>query len=116
MIYQTNFTIWSGSIPVEKWDNFKITNTVFANVSIDGKNINEYGETFHEGDIQYVKPKIFYDYTGNDTIPITLQWKFFNPKGFLIKGTNSPLGYTFQCELTIIPGTNSVELDGYGSK
>lgn len=104
----------SGSAP-EKPTSMGITKFEFANVDKDLNIIDSWNTTLNGRNLQYLRPRI--TYTGPDSnVYTTLYVKIIKPDGSLVKGSDSPDGYTFKQDKTLVPGNNNIlELLGYGN-
>lgn len=82
-----------------------IDSVQFANIDKKGRVINDYGERIEGHEVKYLAQRINYRTIGSDSL-ITLDVKFFNPQGKLIRDTKSPKGCSYQ---TTIRTGNSEE-------
>lgn len=116
ILYQKGIRLYSGSTPLATSKILKITSVSFANHAKGGTTINDYGSTLYEGEIQYVAPKLYYNGLYSNNQNITLYYKIFYPTGSMMSGSDSPLCYTSKQDVVIKPGSNYLELNGYGSQ
>ena len=115
ILYEKGTRLYSGNNPLVTNKIIKINNVSFSNVTNDNTVLTDFGGTFYEGEVQYVKPQI--DYTGlhSNEQNVILYYKFFAPSGSLINGNSSPLCYSSKQSIVVKPGSNSIKLDGWGS-
>lgn len=116
ILYQKGLRLYSGTTPLATSKIVKITSVSFANQMKDGTIINDYGSSLYEGDIQYVAPKLYYNGLYSNNQNVSLYYKIFYPTGSMMSGTSSPLCFTSKQDVVIKPGSNYLELNGYGSQ
>lgn len=116
ILYQKGIRLYSGNTPLATSKILKINSVSFSNQTYDGTTIDDFGSTLYEGNLQYVTPKLYYNGLYSTTQKITLYYKIFYPSGSMMSGSTSPLCYTSKQDVEIKPGSNSIVLNGYGSK
>lgn len=115
ILYEKGIRLYSGTTPLATSKIIKINGISFSNVTNEGTVLADYGGTFYEGDVQYVKPRISYSGLYSNDQSVTLYYKIFTPSGSLICGSSSPTCYSYKQNITIKPGSNTITLDGWGS-
>ena len=101
---------------VTVYDEFRITDIIFANVDYDGNIIDEYGSTLYASKLQYLKPKITYDCLNPDLKQVELYIKIKKSDGSLKTGSSSPEGYTQKLDVNVSYGENKrYILGGWGN-
>lgn len=107
--------LYSGETPVVDNPILDIKNVKFFNENIDNNRLSD--ETgFYEGELYYICGDIEYVGKYKNDQNIKLYIKIFNSDGTLVRGDNSPEGYSYHNDLTIKQGANTVSTTGYGSK
>lgn len=115
ILYEKGIRLYSGTTPLATSKIIKINNISFSNVTSDGTVLADQGDTFYEGEVQYVKPHINYTGLYSNDQEITLYYKFFTPSGSMICGKSSPKCYSYKQNITVKPGTNILTLEGWGT-
>lgn len=115
ILFQKGFRLYSGTTPLASSKILKIKSVSFGNQTKDGKMISSYGDPLYAGEVKYLAPKMYYEglYSTNQTI--TLFYRIFKPDGNLSSGSSSPLGFSSKQTITIKPGSNFIELNGWGN-
>ncbi|MBP3213333.1 MAG: hypothetical protein J6M19_00615 [Bacteroidaceae bacterium] len=91
---------------------FVITRVDIGSVYKNGNVETNFGNTLYKSRARYMAPKIYY--RGFTSGSYTIKYKWYNPSGSLISGTNSPSGYTQSYNCYIQNGSNSSQLSGWG--
>lgn len=115
ILYEKGIRLYSGTTPLATSKIIKINGISFSNVTKEGTVLADYGGTFYEGDVQYVKSRISYSGLYSNDQTVTLYYKFFTPSGSMICGNSSPTCYSSKESITVKPGSNTITLDGWGS-
>ena len=116
MLYEKEVRLYSGSTPIASNGILSINSISFANTDEDGNILNDYGQPLYDGQVQYLKPKIYYYGKYSSNQEVVLYVRYFKSSGDLVSGTSSPTGFSFKESVTIKPGANNVTLSGFGNK
>lgn len=98
----------------EKKLPFTINSMTFANADYNNNIITNYGEQLYS-DMQYLLPRFSYTKTSNASETFMLQLKVIRPDGVLNKGKESPIGYTYECQVTLSEEVGTCQLISWGS-
>lgn len=95
----------------------KITfsSVTFRNEDIDDNVLDPFGAELVASKVCYLMPQLTYNWSGNTTKNMTFYYKIYDPSGNLKASSNSPSGYTNSFTLDVSPGTNTVNISGWGS-
>lgn len=115
ILYQKGIRLYSGTTPIATSKIIKINAVSILNTNKDGTILTEASGTLYEGDVQYIQPRIKYTGLYSTDQSITLYYKYFKPSGSLIVGDSSPLCYSTKGNITVKPGSNVLDLTGWGS-
>lgn len=115
IIYQKGIRLYSGTTPIATSKIIKINGVSFLNKNRNGTVLTDASGTLYEGDVQYIHPRIYYTGLYSTDQSITLYYKYFKPSGSLIVGDSSPLCYSTKGNITVKPGSNVLDLTGWGS-
>lgn len=115
MLHQQEVRLYSGATPIVQSSILSISNISFANAARDGRIISDYGQPLIDGEVQYLKPKIYYSGKYSNNQEVTLYLRYFKSSGDLVYGSSSPVGFSYKEKTIIKPGTNSVILSGFGN-
>lgn len=115
MLYQKEVRLYSGSTPIASNDIFSINNIIFANTDTDGNILSDYGKPLYADKVQYLKPKIYYHGKYSSEQEASINVRYINSAGKLVRGSSSPVGFSFKQSVTIKPGSNSITLSGFGN-
>lgn len=116
LIYEVETRLYSGVTPIVQSNIFSISSISFASTDKDRNIISDYGQPLIEGQVQYLKPKIYYYGKYSNNQEVTLYIRYFKSSGELVSGKSSPIGFSFKENVTIKPGSNSVILSGFGNE
>lgn len=82
----------------------------------DGTVIDSYGSPLIADNIKYLYPRVHYNGISEHLKTIAINVKLIKPDGSLFCGTDSPSGYTYSNDVTVMPGMdNNLYLSGWGS-
>lgn len=87
-----------------------ITDVEVKNERRDGTIIDYFGSTINSRNTYYITPRI--TYAGFIDEDLTLNIKFYTPKGLSTSGFST---FTYQSSFHCYKGTNTIELNGWGS-
>ncbi len=93
---------------------FEINEVSFSNTNVDNAMLSDYGEPLVSSALRFVRPRITYTNPGNDC-KMRLFIKFIDPAGELMRRPDSPEGFSFLEDVTVLSGTNQTNITGYGS-
>ena len=66
--------------------------------------------------LKYLTPRITYEGLVKEDKHVTLDVKIIEPNGTVSRRTSSPSNYTYNCSVTVEPGSNMLRLTGWGNK
>lgn len=90
----------------------------FANMDSTLQLVGEYGSTLYAADIYYLLPRMVYNDLSEDSKTIELDVKLYHSNGDLMRGKDSPSGYTYKMTITTAGNykrDDSEQLLGWGS-
>jgi regulator of replication initiation timing len=92
----------------------KINSISIGNTTKSGEIVDNYGATLYANRIRFLSIRTTCDsrITGNKTFYI----KIINPSGTLRSGNNSPKGYSYDWNVYVSKGLNSLDLGGFGTE
>lgn len=114
VLYEKTVRLYSGSRSVASNRYFRVSSISFANSDTKGNILSSYGSTLYDATLKYLKPKMTYVGLRSSNENVKLYFRVFYSSGKMASGSGSPNGYTYSDEVTIKPGTNTIELSGYG--
>lgn len=114
-LYSREFRLYSGETPIVDNPILDVKNITYYSTDKDNKKLTELGADLFEDNLYYLTGNMEYVGKYKNDQSIKLYIKIFNADGNLVKGTNSPAGFSYSTNLTIKQGTNSVSTGGYGS-
>lgn len=98
---------------VNQSDNFAIQSVEYCSVYKNGDTDIDYGyTTFKPKKIKYLKTRVKYNWSGTSKSNVLIGVKIYDPDGTRKNASNT---YTFTQDITVYPGTNTVELLGWGN-
>lgn len=93
----------------------EISGISFANGDAEKHVIDNYGTKLYAGEIKYLMPRLSYKGLSSVEKDITVYIKIIKEDGTLERGTGSPEGYTYECDLSVKPGSGQFAyLTGWG--
>ncbi len=95
----------------------KVTLLQFKNIDKNNNTLSNYGDNLYTN-TKYIKPKIYYKSLSVISRNELLYIKITNPRGDILKGNTSPVGYSFSTELNIpvrSETTQTFELNSWGN-
>ena len=99
--------------PKEEEKEFRIIAVHFANQDYSENALSDFGASLYAGSVQYLRPRVtYYSSLSNQTKKLRL--KLFNPAGILMTGGGSYGGFTYERDVYIMKGHNTVLLPGWG--
>lgn len=114
-IYEKTVRLYSGSTPVESSNFMKVKSVQFGS-SDENNNANiALGNTLYEGDVKYLVAKVNYEGLFSNTQNVKLYYRIFMADGTMSVGSSSPRGFSSSETVKIEPGTNSLQLSGWGN-
>lgn len=88
----------------------------FANCDHMGNIFDDYGADLYAGELKYLNAKVFYKGLANSEKEISINLKIIKEDGTVMKGKDSPEGYTFSSTVKIESGEGkSLYLLGWGN-
>lgn len=114
-VYTKVFRLYSGETPIIDNPILEVKNITYCSTDKNNIKLTEYGADLYEYNLYYLTGNMEYVGKYKNDQSIQLHIKIFNSDGNLIKGANSPSGFTYSTNITIKHGSNSISTGGYGS-
>lgn len=115
-IYQQNYALDKLVGNEEKIVPLKVKDVKITNTGEGGKIIGNASSVFNRADIRFISSSITLTSSFPKEFKSKLQIKYIGPDGsFSSNPSTSPSGYSFERKVTISPGSNTINLGGWGN-